>query len=434
MTKVRLGIIGVGNMGSGHLPISLAGKCPGIELTAVADRREAAANEPRTHLPEAPPFSRRGSDLISVRPVRRRCICPSLPASRWPWRRGRPARHDEARERLRKAVREMDRPPKERQGLYHDVQQRTNCVYRKMQMVHSGQLGELKRSPTGSSPTGTAQIYYDSGDWRATWKAKAAALTNQCPTSWTPLLRWICGLPRRCRPSARRVSGTTSRWRTTSPPYLQFANGATGVFRHHHRRRPPAPSRFEVTGTLGEAGVRNDNSPFWKLAQDEREFCRTATEGLCPAQMPAGGEWRPTARTCSTWACSMPLPGRSSTARLWWPRALRAWAAEAASNAAAPLQLAGPRRGHPFDEELFLSELNKRRATSRKKGDKHHTSPPKAPIEEAPGTQDCTLRGFSDEMRRSWLYSWPPSEVGPLHIESCGRPLGKCLGLFPQQA
>ena len=39
MTKVRLGIIGVGNMGSGHAANILGGKCPVIELTAVAARR-----------------------------------------------------------------------------------------------------------------------------------------------------------------------------------------------------------------------------------------------------------------------------------------------------------------------------------------------------------------------------------------------------------
>ena len=38
MDKVRLGIIGVGNMGSGHIENIVAGKCPEIEVTAIADR------------------------------------------------------------------------------------------------------------------------------------------------------------------------------------------------------------------------------------------------------------------------------------------------------------------------------------------------------------------------------------------------------------
>ena len=39
MEKVRLGIIGYGNMGSGHTRNILEGKCPEIEITAIADRK-----------------------------------------------------------------------------------------------------------------------------------------------------------------------------------------------------------------------------------------------------------------------------------------------------------------------------------------------------------------------------------------------------------
>ena len=41
MSKVRLGIIGIGNMGSGHVESILDGKVPEIELAAVADLRES---------------------------------------------------------------------------------------------------------------------------------------------------------------------------------------------------------------------------------------------------------------------------------------------------------------------------------------------------------------------------------------------------------
>ena len=64
MTKVRLGIIGVGNMGSGHAANILAGKCPEIELTAVADRREARRQWAKDTLPEGTAIFEEGSDLI----------------------------------------------------------------------------------------------------------------------------------------------------------------------------------------------------------------------------------------------------------------------------------------------------------------------------------------------------------------------------------
>ena len=37
MEFVRMGIIGVGNMGSGHLSNIVGGKCPEIKVTAVCD-------------------------------------------------------------------------------------------------------------------------------------------------------------------------------------------------------------------------------------------------------------------------------------------------------------------------------------------------------------------------------------------------------------
>ena len=40
MEKIRLGIIGIGNMGSAHARSVVGGKCPDFELVAVADQRE----------------------------------------------------------------------------------------------------------------------------------------------------------------------------------------------------------------------------------------------------------------------------------------------------------------------------------------------------------------------------------------------------------
>ena len=40
MEKVRLGILGVGNMGTAHLKNIKGGKCPEIEVTAVCDLKD----------------------------------------------------------------------------------------------------------------------------------------------------------------------------------------------------------------------------------------------------------------------------------------------------------------------------------------------------------------------------------------------------------
>ena len=52
MEKVRLGIIGIGSMGTGHAGNVLKGMVPDMELTAVADIRQSRLDWARNNLPE----------------------------------------------------------------------------------------------------------------------------------------------------------------------------------------------------------------------------------------------------------------------------------------------------------------------------------------------------------------------------------------------
>ena len=64
MEKLKLGIIGVGNMGSGHVRNILSGQTPEIEIAAVADRRPDRRNWAQEHLPKGAPVFEEGSELI----------------------------------------------------------------------------------------------------------------------------------------------------------------------------------------------------------------------------------------------------------------------------------------------------------------------------------------------------------------------------------
>lgn len=65
METVRLGIIGVGNMGSGHLKNILAGKTPEVTVTAVADRRTERREWADENLPESVKIFSEGDELIA---------------------------------------------------------------------------------------------------------------------------------------------------------------------------------------------------------------------------------------------------------------------------------------------------------------------------------------------------------------------------------
>ena len=64
MNCIRLGIIGIGNMGTGHAENICSGKCPEIRITAVADRRVSRRRWAAEHLPGTAIFDD-GDELIS---------------------------------------------------------------------------------------------------------------------------------------------------------------------------------------------------------------------------------------------------------------------------------------------------------------------------------------------------------------------------------
>ena len=377
MTKVRLGIIGVGNMGSGHAANILAGKCPEIELTAVADRREARRQWAKDTLPEGTSIFEEGSDLIQSGLCDAVHICtphyqhPTLAMEAFA--AGLHVMCEKPAGVYTKAVREMN-VAAEKSGKVFAMMfnQRTNCVYRKMhEMVHSGQLGELKRVNWIITDWYRTQIYYDSGDWRATWEGEGGGvLLNQCPHQ-LDLLQWICGLPKTVQAFCQEGKWHDIEVEDDVTAYLQFANSATGVF-VTTTGDAPGTNRFEVTGTLGKLVCENDKLTFWKLAQDEREFCRTATEGFAQPQcqqveVETDGENLQHVGVLNAFAGKI-LHGTPLVAE-----GTEGLGGLTLSNAMHLSSWLGRAVDIPFDEELFLSELNKRRATSRKKESKDIT-------------------------------------------------------------
>lgn len=377
MTKVRLGIIGVGNMGSGHAANILAGKCPEIELTAVADRREARRQWAKATLPEGTAIFEEGSDLIQSGLCDAVHICtphyqhPTLAMEAFA--AGLHVMCEKPAGVYTKAVREMNEAAEKSGKVFAMMfNQRTNCVYRKMhEMVHSGQLGELKRVNWIITDWYRTQIYYDSGDWRATWEGEGGGvLLNQCPHQ-LDLLQWICGLPKTVQAFCQEGKWHDIEVEDDVTAYLQFANGATGVF-VTTTGDAPGTNRFEVTGTLGKLVCENDKLTFWKLAQDEREFCRTATEGFAQPQcqqveVETDGENLQHVGVLNAFAGKI-LHGTPLVAE-----GTEGLGGLTLSNAMHLSSWLGRAVDIPFDEELFLSELNKRRATSRKKESKDIT-------------------------------------------------------------
>ena len=195
-------------------------------------------------------------------------------------------------------------------------------------------------------------------------------LLNQCPHQ-LDLLQWICGLPKTVQAFCLEGKWHDIEVEDDVTAYLQFENGATGVF-VTTTGDAPGTNRFEVTGTLGKLVCENDTLTFWKLAQDEREFCRTCPQGFAqPAcekiTVETDGENPQHVGVLNAFAGAI-LQGAPLVAE--GKEGIRGLTL---SNAMHLSSWLGRPVDIPFDEDLFLSELEKRRATSRQKEDKDIT-------------------------------------------------------------
>ena len=275
--KIRIGIIGIGNMGSYHAKGIKDGKCPGIELTAVADfepkRLEWAVNNlPGTVAKFETAEEMLDSGLIDAAIV----AVPHYDHPKYAvacFERGLHVMVEKPAGVYTRQVREMNSAAKKANVVFGMMfNQRTDHIYRKMHdMVHSGELGAMRRSTWIITSWYRSQSYYNSGGWRATWAGEGGGvLLNQCPHN-LDLWQWICGLP---------VSVYTKmhfgKWHDIEveddvTSYVEYANGATGVF-ITTTGEYPGTNRFEITMDKGKLLAEDGKLFLWKLEQSEGEF------------------------------------------------------------------------------------------------------------------------------------------------------------------
>ena len=282
---LKLGIIGVGNMGSGHANRIKEGACPNIVVTAVADRRASRRAWAQENVPGAQVFAE-GSELIQAGVCDAVLIAtphyqhPTLAAEAF--EAGLHVLCEKPAGVYTLQVRDMmaaaDKHPDRVFAMMFN--QRTNCVYRKMkEMIDGGEIGEIKRMNWIVTDWYRTQYYYDSGAWRATWAGEGGGvLLNQCPHQ-LDLLQWLCGLPAKVHAFAHEGKWHDVEVEDDVTAYLEFPNGATGVF-ITTTGDAPGTNRLEVTGSKGTLICDYDGLIFKKLAVDEREWCATCKEGF----------------------------------------------------------------------------------------------------------------------------------------------------------
>ncbi len=285
MKKVRLGIIGIGNMGTGHAKNIIAGKCPEIQLTAVADINPDRLQWAKENLPDT--IKRFDDALQMLDSGLLDAALVAVPHYDHPkyamacFDRGLHVMVEKPAGVYTKQVREMNEASEKSNVVFGMMfNQRTSGIYRKMRdLVQKGGYGQIKRTNWIITDWYRSQYYYDSGSWRATWAGEGGGvLLNQCPHN-LDLWQWICGMP--VKVSAHMYFG---KWHDIEveddvTAFVEYENGATGTF-VTTTADAPGTNRFEITMEGAKLVAEDGKLYLWELETNEREFCKISKDSF----------------------------------------------------------------------------------------------------------------------------------------------------------
>src|SRR5690625_4431376 len=286
MDIVKVGVMGVGNMGRSHASKLYNGEVKGAKLTAVCDLmkeklkwvEENLGDDVQLFQDENQFFKKADVDALII-------ATPHYHHPQCAMNAFQQKLHvllEKPAGVYTKNVREMNETA-EQSGLVFSMMynQRTNPLFQKVRsLIQSGELGEIKRTNWIITDWYRSQSYYDSGGWRATWEGEGGGvLINQSPHQ-LDLWQWTIGL------MPKRVHGFCSfgKYRDIEveddvTAYVEYENGATGVF-ITTTGEAPGTNRYELVGDRGKIVVENNKLTFHRLTVSEREFNQTSTSGF----------------------------------------------------------------------------------------------------------------------------------------------------------
>ncbi len=302
MENVRIGIIGIGNMGSSHAENLIAGKVPGAKLTAVCDLRLTRLEWAQKELGEEVQRFASPEELFHAQVIDAVMICTPHyahpPLAIQAFDNGLHVLIEKPAGVYTKQVREMNEAAaKSGKSFCIMYNQRTNPLYQKVkELIDAGELGELRRTNWIITSWYRPQSYYDSGGWRATWGGEGGGvLLNQDPHQ-LDLWQWICGMPVRVRAFMGFGKMHDIEVEDDVTAYVEYENGATGVF-VTSTSDAPGTNRLEITGDRGKIVIEDEKITFHRLRVPERRFNKEYK----------GGFGQP-----ECWKCEVPVNGRQT--------------------------------------------------------------------------------------------------------------------------
>jgi predicted dehydrogenase len=302
MDTVRMGVIGLGNMGAHHIKYLSAGEVEGAKLTAICDVDPARLNAAKPshevqrfsshhemfnagvvdaviiatphydHPPIAMDAFSKNIHVLSEKP-----LAVSINAAR----------------KLNEAA---AKHPQLKFGIMFN--QRSRKIYQKLrELIAQGEVGEITRITWLITDWFRTWTYYASGGWRATWAGEGGGvLINQCPHN-LDLIQWIPNM------MPNRVTAVVSLGKTHPievedevSAIFEYPNGAIGHF-VTTTGEAPGTNRLEIAGDRGKIIAEGGKLRFFRTRESVRDVREKS-----PKSFP----------TMETWDFDVPLERDSS--------------------------------------------------------------------------------------------------------------------------
>ena len=371
MDTVRVGIIGLGGMGSNHAGYLSRGEIPGARLAAVCDVEPARLQNVSEKYGEDVQAFDSADALFEANCIDAVIVATPHyfhpPLVTQALERGYHAMSEKPAGVYTKQVRKMNEVAAKSDRVFGVMfNQRTRGDHQKLkELVESGELGEIKRTIYIINDWFRAQSYYDSGGWRATWAGEGGGvLANQCPHN-LDLWQWICGMPERVRAFCHFGKYHDIEVEDDVTAYAEYANGATGVF-ITSTGEAPGTNRLEISADNGKVVLESGKITFWRTRVPSSQFLK---------------EWPNGFGSPEVWKCEVPFRGGGEEHRgitKNWVQAIRQGMPLLASGdeGVRGVELANAMMlstwtddwvDIPVDEERFYEELQKRVAQSEVK-------------------------------------------------------------------
>ena len=271
---VRIGIIGMGNMGRGHADYLMKNKVENCTLTAICDlvcpsdpiyknlkffydyKDMIDSGDVDAVIVATPHYAHtyigiyameHGVHLISEKPI---------------------SVHKKDCQRLIEAHKDT--------VFSAMFNQRTRPVYQKMKELIPS-LGKIQRMTCICTGWFRTQAYYNSSSWRATWKGEGGGvLLNQCPHQ-LDIIQWLIGMPDSVFANVSLGKYHNIEVEDEVSALWTYENGAIGAFVGSTGEYPGNES-LEISGERGKIVFEGNRLKIWQNEESALDYIRIHNE------------------------------------------------------------------------------------------------------------------------------------------------------------